>query len=130
MTAFYVNATEVNDAQIQALVNDVYLSDTDSFINDLALRLGITVSKIKVPLTYTARKLALAFLCKTIAQDRIGINVQSNGYGVDTDVYKVKWTVWGKECDRLLPQVTAEVLSGDADTPPEFADMGISLVRS
>jgi hypothetical protein len=130
MTAHYCRATDVNDKQIQALVNDTYLADTDSFINDLALRLGLAETDIEVPLTYTAKKLALAFLCKTIAQDNIGINVQANGYGVEVDLYKVKYNIWSKEFDRLVTEVTAEVLSGDADTPPEFANMGIPLVRS
>jgi hypothetical protein len=130
MTVFYCTATEVRDDQLQKLVSDTYLKDTDNYIQDVALRLGLTTADIKVPLTFTAKKLALAFLCKSIAQDKIGVNVQANGYGVEVDLYKVKWTIWNKEFERLEPMVTAEVLTGDADTPPEFANTGIQVYRS
>lgn len=130
MTVYYCNASEVRDDQLQKLVTDTYLAHTDRYIQDLALRLGLRTTDIKVPLTFTAKELALAFLCKSIAQDKIGVNVQANGYGVEVDLYKVKWTIWNREFERLEPMVTAEVLVDVADTPPEFASAGIQVYRS
>lgn len=125
----YVVRAEVADKQLQALVTDDYLADTDLYIQNLALRLGLTVAQIKSPLTFTAKKLAIAYLCTAIARDNIGINIQAQGYGADIDLYKSKWKTWSAEFERLEPQVSAEVLTGDADTPEEFASGSIPLFR-
>lgn len=130
MSKYYLRPDDINDVQLQKLASDKYLADTDAYIQNLALRLGLTTADIMLPLTFDAKKLAIAYLCKSISQDNIGINVQANGYGVEVDLYKVKWNTWAKEFDRLEPLVTAEVLSGQADTPPEFASMGIQVYRS
>lgn len=128
--AHYVNATYVNDPQISRLVKDTHLDEVDRYINDLAASRGVSVTQIAVPLADRAMRLARAYLCVMLCRDNTGVNVQSNGYGVDVDVYKVKWGVWNREFENLEPQVTAEILTGEADTPPEFAQVGIPIYRS
>jgi hypothetical protein len=119
--AHYLTMADVRDETLKNLVTDDYLALGDRYITTLCKRRGVTVSDVTKPLPDLARELLIAYTCMSIALDKMGVGSQQAGHGVELDIYMVKEKAWRREFERLEPQVTAEVLLDEADTPGEFA---------
>lgn len=120
--AHYATADEVSDSQLKDLVTEAYLKRADSDLDTLAKRNGVAPEDIEQdPLDQILVDLYVAYLCKRICADNIGINAQAYGNGADVDVYAAKLKHYRAEISRLEGMVTAEILTGSADQPQEFS---------
>lgn len=127
--AHFITSVDITDAALSQLVTPNYLTKTDQDVAALARMRGITEDQIeRDPLDHLLRELAIAYCCKRICIDKMGINPQAYGMGVEVDIYASKLKHYKAEIDRLEPIITAEVLTGKADTAEEYSS-SVELFR-
>lgn len=119
--AHYITIADVLDAALKPHVDDPLLGQVDRYIENFAKLRGVSLSHLAKPLPSFALDLAVAYACMTVAMLKSGVNAQQGGNGVEVDIYMVKEKQWRREFERLETMVTAEVLTGDADTPEEHS---------
>lgn len=84
-----------------------YLEEADNEIFALAQRLGVMDSEdIYLPLHYTIKKWAIAYLCMRIAEDKIGVN---NTDLPETEKYMIKFNLYKDKYNALRNQITYEM---------------------
>lgn len=128
--AHYINSLDVTDEALKSLVNEDYLKRADTDLRNLARMRGVDVEDIETsPLDPILVDLCIAYLCKRICMDKAGINPQAYANGAEFDIYAYKLKVYSQRVKELEAMVTVELLTGDADTPEEFAS-GMELFRS
>ena len=120
--AHYVTTADLTDKALKDLVTEDYLNLADKDIETLAKRNGVAIEDIEIdPLHPLLVDLFAAYLYVRICRDNSGMNPQAYGMGAEVDIYSAKLKQYRSEISRIEGTMTPEILTGEADTPQEFA---------
>jgi len=110
----YFTADDIKDNVLGEFVtadDNEYLLEGDLEVIDQAERLGIrNTDQIEAPLHYKFKRYGIAFICRRIAQDKMGTN---NVELAEIEKYSVKYEVYSREEDRLRQQLSYEMITGN-----------------
>jgi hypothetical protein len=112
----------IGSGDITALVaSDFDLSPYISGVNDnleyLAYSVGIDPDSIYTPLHYIIKEYGKSLVLRELYKDKIGANNVNLG---ETDKYLMLYDIQNKEVEKLRKDITAEMFTGNADTPAEL----------
>lgn len=108
----YSVVSNYKDELLKDFVDEDYISDSDAYINDLAISLSVLPSKIPIPCPNIVKRLSIALTYRDIARDRSLMNSEGED---GRDAYELKRVYWAKEVERLEGLITADALTGGKD---------------
>jgi hypothetical protein len=119
---------DITDELINPNVTDTYLNDADAYL--LALLQGfdstLTIDKIKSPLPYAVKQLAVAHVCVKVCQDKFGGQVGIMFKGQDGGD---RWYTKLKHYEEIVSQyetsMTQELMTGDASSGRGYYSMPV-----
>lgn len=127
-------ATDIKDELIKNIVtnDETYLDRADDALVDLASRMGIEEDDIETTtLPYHVKEYLKAYVGWEVCFNNLGLNKQKIGQdGLELDPYDIKLPFYEKRLDKFKSGMTAEILTGDADTPEEYASQSANIYRS
>jgi hypothetical protein len=119
-----ISATDINDKLIKKIVSEDsdYFDRADDALVSKASRLGLTESQILVPVTFLVKEWLKAYVGKEVCFNNLSLNNRLlSQEDVTIDVYETKYKWYEMKFAEIDGQITKEVLTGDADTPQEYA---------
>jgi hypothetical protein len=108
----YSAGSNYRDELLKEFVDEDYISDSDAYINDLAISLGVVPTRIPTPCPNIVKRLSIALTYRTIAGDRSMMNNEGDD---GRDAYELKRVYWANEVERLEGLITADALTGGKD---------------
>lgn len=127
-------ASDIKDQLILRIVSSdtTYLDRADLALIDAASELGIDSADIETT--------TLPFIVKEYLKYYVGWEVCFNNMvmnnqkitqdGIELDPYREKYDYYEKKLDEFKKKLTKEILTGDADTPEEYAGGTTQIYRS
>ena len=101
----YINITDIDDKFLNVTENEI--KQANSFIEDTATQMGINLSSIKVPVTFTIRRIGVLFACYTCCLARVGTDpTTSFENGNRQDIYAQKLGFYKQELNQLVSRLT------------------------
>ena len=115
--------TYISSGDITALVAadfnlTTYLSRVNDAVDILAYSMGIDPSGITGTTHLYVKEYAREYLYANLYLDKIGAN---NTNSPEQDKYMVLYTIHNKNLEQLRNNITPEILSGNANSPTDFA---------
>ncbi len=108
----YLTSADLTANFVRNMDVSLYLEEADNEVNDLAERRGVyDTTLIQVPLHYKLKEYAKAFVYMRIARDSLG----TNSVDTEREMYRDQYEMYQKELDKLAPQITYEVITGNVE---------------
>ncbi len=104
----YITASDIKSNVITGFDLTEYLDETDQEVNDMAEKLGVSITDIVTPLHYKIKRYAITFLLTRLCQDKIG----TASSDVQVDKYRDLYDLYSKELASLKPQLTYQMYTG------------------
>lgn len=114
----YFDRSEIRDELLKDLITEEDIADSTNYIEDIAMRLGVSPLRIPKPAPYQVKTLAMCYALMLTA-----LNASRNdGGGGDNeaDAYELKRRVYAKRVAELETQVTAQTLLGGGSAGKRF----------
>lgn len=105
----YITAEDIKANLIAGFDISGYIEEAGQEIEDVAQRLGVSVSSISLPLHYKIKRYGIAYLLKRLAQDKIGTNQPD----ITLEKYKDMYELYSNEVKELFPQITYQMFTGN-----------------
>lgn len=122
----YFEITEIRDKLLLKLVKPEDVTESTAYIDDIAIRLGVTPGDIPIPAPFAVKTLAMCYALMTAALNAS----MNNGAGGENeaDAYELKRRVYAKRVLELESQITAQTLLGGGSVRKKFP-VSIPLAR-
>lgn len=111
----YFDPLEVRDVLLKDILAEADILDSTAYINDLAIRFGVSPSNIPTPAPFQIKTLAM---CYALMQTALNTSM-NNGSGGESeaDAYELKRRIYAKRVADLESQVTAQTfISGGSSS--------------
>lgn len=105
----YITAEDIKANLTQGFDISGYIEEAGQEIEDVAQRLGVSVTSISLPLHYKIKRYGIAYLLKRLAQDKIGTNQPD----ITLEKYKDMYELYSNEVKELFPQLTYQMFTGN-----------------
>lgn len=114
----YFDITEVRDELLKQLITEHDVAESTSYIDDIAIRLGVRPERIAVPVPFQVKMLAQAYSLMITALNAS----MNNGAGGENeaDAYELKRRVYAKRVAELEAQITVSTLLGGGSSGNKF----------
>lgn len=110
----YITSADISDKVVEQHTLTDYLTEADNEMIDIAEQNGVTsIASIEDdPLHFKIKRYLIAYVCMRVCEDNQGLN---NNDIPEMDKYAVKYKQYKTTCDRLRPQISREMITGDID---------------
>ena len=123
----YIDKDKLHDELLAECVTDDEIEQTDRYLEDLALGLGVPDAKIVNPLSYRVYRLCecYCFMLTAWKQSRMNDQGNANGY----DAYALKYREYKALVSELEALITADMLTGQSSVKRRTFPSSIPLYR-
>lgn len=121
--AIYITLNDIQDNLLS--VNEHDIEEANLFIEDIAGRMGVLPDKIRLPLPFMVKRLAVSFACYNHCLASVGTDSTTTFDGGDRkDIYAQKLDFYKNEIDEIQAKLTKADFTGGAT-----GGVSISLFR-
>lgn len=124
----YLTADDVTANIAVGFDLESYINEADGEINDVAERLGLReTDDIETnPLHYKIKRYGVAYILMRLCQDKAGSN---NVDITENEKYLNLYAMYAREVERLRPQLSVEMFTGNVNSIAERAIVSGTLFR-
>ena len=129
--ADYIATTDIRDKILATEVVSADITDSTSFFNDFVISKGLETTDIDIPVHFRIADMLIYYVQMRMSEERIGIqsNISIRSDGQPVDLYEEKYKRYKKEFEDRQDGITNEMITGDADTPEEYASGQVRIYR-
>jgi hypothetical protein len=107
----YFDTEDVRDLLLKDRVTDEDVNESTQYVDGLAVRLNVSPNKIRMPVAYPIKQLALFYALMVCARNQ-SIMVEGRDMEAGDDPYEKKRAIYEKEYQRWESRITAETFTG------------------
>ena len=128
MAGSYITAADITNKLFNRMTDaakDTYVEHANNEIEDFAIRLGVSVADIAVPIHYKIKRYATQYALSVFAEDNIGFNQEDP----EADKYKDMFKRAQYLMQESRPDVSIVTFTGGEQTPTNRSVRSVRLIR-